>query len=51
MMKCTARPPGGASAEACFYSSACNFAGGDRGAASLLTVALLLGAIIARRRR
>lgn len=49
--KCAARPPGGASPEACFYSSACNFAGGDRGAASLLTVVLLLGAIVARRRR
>lgn len=51
-MKCTAaRPPGGQAAASCFYSSACNFAGGDRGAASLLTIALLLGAIARRGRR
>jgi uncharacterized protein (TIGR03382 family) len=51
-MTCTAaRPPGGPAADACFYSSACNFAGGDRGAASLLTVGLLLGAMVRRRRR
>jgi hypothetical protein len=50
--KCTTeRPPGGASPEACFYSSACSYAGGDRGAASLITLGLLLGAIARRRRK
>jgi uncharacterized protein (TIGR03382 family) len=50
-MTCANRPPGGAPAEACFYSSACNYAGGDRGAASALAVVLLLGAALTRRRR
>jgi hypothetical protein len=34
----------------CFYSSACSYAGGDRGAFSLLGVGLLLGAAARRRR-
>lgn len=51
-MTCTAaRPPGGPAADACFYSSGCNVANGDKGAASLLTVGLLLGAIARRRRK
>jgi hypothetical protein len=49
--KCVARPAGGpAPANACFYSSACNYTGGDRGAYSLLGVGLLLAAVAARRR-
>jgi uncharacterized protein (TIGR03382 family) len=42
--------PAGPPADACFYSSACNMAGGDRGAASALAVALLALAIARRRR-
>ena len=45
-----APPPAGPPADACFYSSACNAAGGDRGAASALAVALLALAIARRRR-
>jgi hypothetical protein len=42
-----ARPvPGGL----CFYSSACSYAGGDRGAFSLLGLGLMLGALARRRR-
>jgi hypothetical protein len=47
---CVAKPADGpAPANACFYSSACNYAGGDRGAFSLLGVGLLLAAVARRR--
>jgi hypothetical protein len=48
---CVAAPAGGpAAANACFYSSACNYAGGDRGAFSLLGIGILLAALARRRR-
>jgi hypothetical protein len=43
--------PGPPPANACFYSSACNYAGGDRGAFSLLGIGLLLVAVARRRAR
>lgn len=50
-MTCKAAPPPGAPpANACFYSSACSYSGGDRGAASLLAIGLLLAAVARRRR-
>jgi hypothetical protein len=49
--KCVTKPAGApAPANACFYSSACNYAGGDRGAYSLLGLGLLLTAVAWRRR-
>jgi hypothetical protein len=34
----------------CFYSSACSYGGGDRGAASLLGIGVLVAAVLTRRR-
>jgi hypothetical protein len=50
--KCVPLPTGAAPKpnSLCFYSSACSYAGGDRGAFSLLGVAILLGAAARRRR-
>src|SRR5262249_52966869 len=52
-MKCTtpATPPQPPAGGMCFYSSACSYAGGARGAGTVLGVGLLLAAIAARRRR
>lgn len=52
-MTCGPGPVGGAqdpNVKQCFYSSACSASGGDRGAASLLSIGLLLFAMAARRR-
>jgi hypothetical protein len=51
-MQCAPAPVGGAqdpNATLCFYSSACSASGGERGAASLLSIGLLLAAVVARR--
>jgi hypothetical protein len=49
--KCvTLPPPATPAANMCFYSSACNYAGGDRGAFSALAIGLMLAAVVRRRR-
>jgi hypothetical protein len=48
--QCVPLPPvGPAPANACFYSSGCSYAGGDRGASSVLAIGLLLIAVVRRR--
>jgi hypothetical protein len=43
-------PAGPPAANVCFYSSACSYTGGDRGAGSALAIGLLLAAVASRRR-
>jgi len=43
-------PPPSTAATSCFYSSACSYAGGDRGAASLFGLGLLAAAVASRTR-
>jgi hypothetical protein len=51
-MTCMAPPPATTPPAAmCFYSSACSYAGGDRGAGSVLGVGVLLLAVMSRKRR
>ena len=51
-MTCRMPPPAaGQPGPMCFYSTACSYAGGDRGAASVLGLGLLLTAVMRRRRR
>ncbi len=49
-MTCGAPPTATPAATSCFYSSACSYAGGDRGAASLLGLGLLAIAVASRTR-
>jgi uncharacterized protein (TIGR03382 family) len=48
---CLTAPTGTPAGDMCFYSSACSFAGGDRGAGTLLGLGALALAALTRRRR